>query len=680
MEDVERGAETFFVFCCLYTQRTDRKIDQILASRYDTYMAIYTLTSTRIFMKLRVPYDGQHIFLQATTAYLCRRTSDNSYHYRQLVATRMDEAHEKLSSKSSVVASDVGSCRHHPWICLLCVVLGLIFSYILPSFCLSISGMSDSVGEKSTHLAIERAESTSSTDIKSALLLSVVMAIPLFVDTALDCAHKMVNEDERILWYSRLLTLISITGPNLFLLLGFCDNLTRTVYQHSIYNTRITFGACAMAYASQNALKYKMEDLSGLCLLLAILCTITYSCLSMAYITDPFTHRILDKISSLIRISSHITLAYMAYIWWRREYVKRDVISFCELILLVKLGATIFCSWSCSIARIYYQNEDEWDTSSSCICAYAYITMIYTVIVITIPGRIARYEANNATRAFTEKKAFVSYISHEIRTPLNTVFLGLEYVTMALKQISRPENRESIVPIEDTISDVHSSCEVAISILNDLLTSDKIDGGKMILDTEVTSCCSFFTSSVKPFDISAKDKEITLNVSCADLSSDFVSNAVIRIDKAKMAQVIRNLISNALKFTPKGGTVTVAISHIRTGDRSDGETDAISQPSVRSTICSNKTAQVIKEVIDIVRMEVRDTGVGISSLNQSKLFGQYVQFKANELQGGNGSGLGLWISKAIIELHGGIIGAFSEGEGKGTVFYIELPVYIPDSK
>ena len=96
---------------------------------------------------------------------------------------------------------------------------------------------------------------------------------------------------------------------------------------------------------------------------------------------------------SFIRFSSHITLGCMARIWWRREHAKREVISFCELILLVKLGATISCSWSCSIARIYYQSEEEWNTSSSCICAYAYITMIYTVIVITIPGRVARYEA-----------------------------------------------------------------------------------------------------------------------------------------------------------------------------------------------------------------------------------------------------------------------------------------------
>jgi hypothetical protein len=76
-----------------------------------------------------------------------------------------------------------------------------------------------------------------------------------------------------------------------------------------------------------------------------------------------------------------------------------------------------------------------------------------------------------------------------------------------------------------------------------------------------------------------------------------------------------------------------------------------------------------------VRIEVTDTGVGISSEDQKKLFGQYVQFSAGMLQKGMGSGLGLWISKGIVELHGGKIGAFSEGEGCGSTFFVELPLY-----
>ena len=101
-----------------------------------------------------------------------------------------------------------------------------------------------------------------------------------------------------------------------------------------------------------------------------------------------------------------------------------------------------------------------------------------------------------------------------------------------------------------------------------------------------------------------------------------------------MSQVLRNFLSNALKFTPEGGSVTV---------------------TVRTEGCS-------------LRVEVKDSGAGISSENIRRLFVEVVQFNANTLQGGGGTGLGLWICKKIIDMHGGVIGASSEGEGKGSVF------------
>ena len=585
---------------------------------------------------------------------------------------------DKASSKSTANTRRLEACSHHPWICLLCVILGLIFSYMVPLFCLLFSGKSDPLDDLSSlELGLpELGVPTPSTDFKTALFLSVVIAIPLFVDTVLDCSYQMVNEEERILWYSKLLTLISITGPNLFLLMGYCGNLARTGYQYSIYNTRVTFGSCAMAYASQNALKYQMKDVSGCCLLLSIFCTITYSCRSLAYMSDPPMHRILDKITMGIRICGHCILFCLMCIWWRRSHLAKEGINFCDTILLVKLLAAVSCSWSCSAARYYYKSDDEWNTNSNCICAYAYITMIYTVIVITIPGRIARYEVNKATKALAQKKIFVSYISHEIRTPLNTVFLGLECVASTLKRIFAKERSDNVVSILETVNDVYSSCEIALSILNDLLMSDKMEGGKMSLDLECVNCCSYFTALAKPFNINARKKAITFNLDFSSLSVD----TVVKVDKAKMGQVIRNLISNALKFTPNEGVVTVSITHKGRSNKSIDGMDTIYKLMSRPRHDQTRPNEIAAVFDDKIRVEVRDTGAGISSSNQKKLFGQYVQFDANKLQKGNGSGLGLWISKGITELHGGLIGAFSEGEGKGSTFYVELPVIIPDNK
>lgn len=107
-----------------------------------------------------------------------------------------------------------------------------------------------------------------------------------------------------------------------------------------------------------------------------------------------------------------------------------------------------------------------------------------------------------------------------------------------------------------------------------------------------------------------------------------------------MAQVLRNLLSNAIKFTPIEGEVEVTID--------------------------SKNEQL--------EISVRDSGVGISPENQGRLFGEVIQFHAKAHQGGGGSGLGLWISKKIMDMHGGSISVHSEGEGKGSVFSISLPM------
>jgi len=153
---------------------------------------------------------------------------------------------------------------------------------------------------------------------------------------------------------------------------------------------------------------------------------------------------------------------------------------------------------------------------------------------------------------------------------------------------------------------------------------------------------------VQPFYIQAREKDITLKFVDEMNLADKLSSINLSIDRNKLNQVMRNLISNALKFTPAGGLV-----------------------------CIFATIRIDEKRQKVLNISVQDTGHGIAKESLPRLFKEIVQFNAGKLQHGGGSGLGLWLSNSIISLHGGKITAFSEGEGLGSTFSIELPTLGP---
>jgi two-component system chemotaxis sensor kinase CheA len=263
----------------------------------------------------------------------------------------------------------------------------------------------------------------------------------------------------------------------------------------------------------------------------------------------------------------------------------------------------------------------------------------------------------------------IRYVSHEMRTPLNTAFLGLgmlieeletihanlkqitsnnkrrqdsnltketetDYVeamsenknAIALKYLSEVINESQLEDMQDTTKQVHDSCHIALETLNDLLTFDKLDENKLVVEVEEINPWELVCEAAKPFEINAKDVNVNFSISCVNAETNWhVSNCIIA-DRFKLSQVIRNLVSNSLKFTPQDGYVKVVVEKVlRTG--------AAMMPNADP---SNH----------YVRVSVQDSGAGISKENQKKLFGQYVQFNAAALQQGKGSGLGLWIAKS----------------------------------
>jgi signal transduction histidine kinase/CheY-like chemotaxis protein len=311
-----------------------------------------------------------------------------------------------------------------------------------------------------------------------------------------------------------------------------------------------------------------------------------------------------------------------------------------------------------------------------------------------------------------------------------------------------------------------------VEILNDLLCFDKLESGILELHKHEVPAVSFITDCVNMFASQAREAEVTItnttsigSITCDDsiapnfdtevfsdyLTSSLLHTDVVTMDKFKMDQVVRNLISNALKYTPRGGSVTVCASFVpdladdiippkKSGERSKGsfrmDVPVLSQqwlrakgqyltdrrdlelgipressdmvikddaancestfrsyesremtapnsnistfrqsstaPSASSRVFSDTQEKVHMLVAGKLRIVVQDTGVGISESNQLLLFKEIVQFNPEVLQAGGGSGLGLWITSSIVQMHAGTIKVHSDGVGKGSTFTVEI--------
>jgi two-component system, sensor histidine kinase len=309
------------------------------------------------------------------------------------------------------------------------------------------------------------------------------------------------------------------------------------------------------------------------------------------------------------------------------------------------------------------------------------------------------------------KKSYVRHISHELRTPLNTAFLGLKLLSSDLKASNDPKDIERY----ETLCDVNMSCTAAVDILNDLLCYEKLESGILELHKENIVVDSFLNNCLSMFSAQARECGVTMTMvkDAIDnwrdieaytndgnmLSTSLLPTDSIFADKFKMDQVIRNLISNALKFTPRGGHVTVKAAFIQDSsiqpakhqcNQSGSAEDAphwrktgsfmnilnrrkLSSIAILSdNTTPNESIQAgLKGKLVVV---VTDTGAGITKENQKRLFTEIVQFNPEKLQAGGGSGLGLWITQEILKLHDGSISVSSEGEGKGSSFTMEMPL------
>ena len=223
------------------------------------------------------------------------------------------------------------------------------------------------------------------------------------------------------------------------------------------------------------------------------------------------------------------------------------------------------------------------------------------------------------------KSEFVSTVSHELRTPLTSIRGSLGLIAGGVAG-QLPDAVKSLVEI------AKNNCERLIRLINDILDIEKIESGKIQLDLQVLALKPLLTQVLAANEGFGAAKNVRLRLVCPD------ETLQVYADSDRLTQVVTNLLSNAMKFSPPDETVEVRVSRAGLG----------------------------------VRVEVRDRGPGIPDEFRKRIFQKFSQADSSDTRQNSGTGLGLNISKAIIERLGGSMGFESEA-GAGTTFFFELP-------
>eukprot|EP00602_Paraphysomonas_sp_CaronLab_P001540 CAMPEP_0185030954 /NCGR_PEP_ID=MMETSP1103-20130426/18119_1 /TAXON_ID=36769 /ORGANISM="Paraphysomonas bandaiensis, Strain Caron Lab Isolate" /LENGTH=473 /DNA_ID=CAMNT_0027566271 /DNA_START=719 /DNA_END=2140 /DNA_ORIENTATION=+ len=270
-----------------------------------------------------------------------------------------------------------------------------------------------------------------------------------------------------------------------------------------------------------------------------------------------------------------------------------------------------------------------------------------------IPAYIARKEKSTAENLFSIKKRFVKYVSREVRMTLDTVYIGLD---LAIDMSRRLANAEEL---ERLVSDIKVSCGLVDRVLDDIFIVDDMEDNKLFLYRRIVRAVDVICNAMKPMEFMARRADITLAYRGAEYIHDNALNAMIDVDENKITQVIRNLVSNALKYTPSGGQVSVFCF--------------IKRDTTAEEVGDEENGLRSKD--DILRIEIHDTGPGIPEEKQAEIFRRTMQDNAASAAA-EGSGVGVWISNTLVKLHNGNLGVVSEC-GKGCMFFIELQTVDP---
>ena len=258
--------------------------------------------------------------------------------------------------------------------------------------------------------------------------------------------------------------------------------------------------------------------------------------------------------------------------------------------------------------------------------AYVSLIFVYLFLLVLAYWHIKmtdyHYLYTETKKAIETKDLFTNMIAHELRAPLTAIHGYASILADHLYEDTT--SREQATRIEE-------SADHLIVIVNDLLDVARIQSGKLALQNAATDISPIITNVVTELQVLASEKGSQVT---ADLGTD---NHEAFVDASRLQQVLTNIVSNAIKYTEKGEIVIV-----------------------------------VKDTRKAVEIRVEDTGMGISSEDQKKLFAPFFRVTNESMSTITGTGLGMWITKQLVELMGGTIGVESI-KGVGTHIVVTLP-------
>ena len=270
----------------------------------------------------------------------------------------------------------------------------------------------------------------------------------------------------------------------------------------------------------------------------------------------------------------------------------------------------------------------------SALIIFVLLLLVYSLLASRKKQMEALKEAQNANAANIAKTTFLNHMSHDLRTPMNAI---VGFTDIAMKR--KPDKE-----VEDCLKKIRQSSEYLMTLINDVLDISRIESGKLEykpVPTDLRDMINTVLSIAKGY---MENRDLNLYVSREKLKTPYVM-----ADELRIREVLLNIISNAVKFTKDGGTISFAAENAPGNDENH----------------------------IIVRYRISDTGIGMSEEFQTRIFDEFSQENGGARTSYKGAGLGMAIAKQYVDLMGGKI-EVSSRKGIGSTFTVEIPLLIAE--